>query len=107
MVDMPPDRMFFTTDALPERDRFPAFCEEMFRRIVGADIAQRGSMPFRGILEIRHAGVVGIANIATTSADLIRDASHIRDGNDAVVVQLWQQGLADATQGKHINEIKA
>lgn len=107
MGDNNPDRIFFDTDALPERDRFPAFCEEMFRRIVGADIVQRGSMPFRGMLEIRHAGMVGIANIATTSADVIRNASHIRDGNDTVVVQLWQQGLADATQGKHINEVKA
>ena len=52
-------RIFFNTDALPERDRFPAFCEEVFRRVIGADIVQLGPMPFRGMLEIRRAGVVG------------------------------------------------
>jgi AraC-like DNA-binding protein len=101
------DRLFFSTDTLPERDRFPAFCEEMFRHIIGADIVQLGSMPFRGMLEIRRASAVGIANISTTSADMIRNESHISDGNDAIVVQLWQQGLAGTTHGKHENQIKA
>jgi AraC-like DNA-binding protein len=59
------------------------------------------------MLEMRRAGVVGIANIATTPANLIRNASHLSDGNDAIVVQLWQQGLTYATQGKHGNQIKA
>jgi hypothetical protein len=107
MSDSSSDRMFFNTDALPERDRFPAFCEEMFRHIIGADIVQLGSMPFRGALEARRAGTVAIANIATTSADLIRNGRYLSDGNDAMVVQLWQQGRANAAQGKHENQIKA
>ncbi len=107
MGDNRPDRIFFDTDALPERDRFPAFCEEMFRHVIGADIERFGPMPFRGVLEIRRAGAVAIANISTTSADLIRNGSYLSDGNDAIVVQLWQRGLAGATQGKHENQIKA
>jgi len=107
MTESNSDLLFFNTDALPERDRFSAFCEEMFRRVIGADIAQRGSMSFHGMLKIRRAGVVGIANIATTSVDIIRNASYVSDGNDAMVVQLWQQGLANTTQGKQENQIKA
>jgi len=107
MTESNSDLLFFNTDALPERDRFPAFCEEIFRRVIGADIAQRGSMPFHGMLKIRRAGVVGIANIATTSVDMIRNASYVSDGNDAIVVQLWQQGLANTRQGKQENQIKA
>jgi AraC-like DNA-binding protein len=107
MGDNRPDQIFFNTDALPERDRFPAFCEEMFRHIIGADIARFGSMPFRGVLDIRRAGAVAIADISTTSANLIRNGSYLSDGNDAIVVQLWKQGLAGATQGKHENQIKA
>jgi AraC-like DNA-binding protein len=107
MTESNSDQLFFNTDALPERDRFSAFCEEMFRRVIGADIAQRGFMPFHGMLKIRRAGVVGIANIATTSVDMIRNASYVSDGNDAIVVQLWQQGLANTTQGKQENQIKA
>jgi AraC-like DNA-binding protein len=107
MSDSRSDRIYFNTDALPERDRFPAFCEEMFRHIIGADIERLGSMPFRGVLEARRAGAVAIANISTTSADLIRNGSYLRDGDDAVVVQLWQQGRATATQGRHENQINA
>jgi AraC-like DNA-binding protein len=50
---------------------------------------------------------MAIANISTTSADIIRNGSYLSDGNDAIVVQLWQQGLGGATQGKHDNQIKA
>ena len=107
MGDMPPDRMFFTTDALPERDRFPAFCEEMFRRIVGCDIQEEGSVPFRGTLDIRRAAQINIANIAVTPADIIRNAKHQSDGSDDIVVQLWQQGAAHVTQGRRESPVKA
>ena len=99
--------MFFTTDALPERDRFPAFCEEMFRRIVGCDIQEDGSVPFRGILDIRRAAEVSVANIAVTPADIIRNARHQSDGSDDIVVQLWQQGAAHVTQGRRESPVKA
>jgi AraC-like DNA-binding protein len=100
-------RMLFTTDALRERDRFPMFCEEMFRGVIGCDIEDHGSTGFRGALEIRRAGPVIIAKIETTPADIIRDACHMRDGNDAIVVQLWRQGAAHLTQGRRENEVKA
>jgi AraC-like DNA-binding protein len=99
------DGISFDTDALPERDRFPAFCEGMFRHVVGADIVQRGSMPFRGALEAKHAGTVVIADITTTPSDIIRGTAHIADGNDAVVFLLWQQGLGHVTQGNRENRI--
>jgi AraC-like DNA-binding protein len=102
-----PNRIIFNADVLPERDRFPAFCEDMYRHIVGADIVQLGTTPFRGALDIRRAGEVKIADIATTSADMIRDSTHISDGEDSVVVLLWQQGLAGSTQGQYENKIEA
>lgn len=102
-----PARIYFNTDALPQRDRFPAFCEEMFRHIIGADIAQLGPTPFRGVLDVRSAGGVNIADISLTSADIMRRTDHISDGNDAVVVQLWQAGAGGATQGGHSSRIKS
>lgn len=101
------DRLFFNTDALPERDRFPAFCEEMFRRIIGSDIVEHGLVPFRGALQLRRAGVVGIANIDTTPVDIIRNVSHTNDGDDAIVIQLWQQGAARVTQGRRESPVRA
>jgi AraC-like DNA-binding protein len=96
-----PDRLYFNTDVLPERDRFPAFCEGMFRNVVGADIAQIGSDPFCGALDIRRAGAVGIAHISVTPATITRRANNLSDGNDAIVVQSWRRGLAQLTQGEH------
>jgi hypothetical protein len=107
MTDNNSDRLFFNTDALPERDRFPAFCEELFRRIIGSDIVEHGLVPFRGALQLRRAGVVSIANIDTTPVDIIRNASHTNDGDDAIVVQLWQQGAARVTQRWRESPVKA
>jgi AraC-like DNA-binding protein len=101
MDNTAPGRLYFNTDALAERDRFPAFCEGMFRHVVGADIVQLGSMPFRGTLDVRRAGRVGVAEISVTSANISRLTHHISDGNDAIVIQLWRYGLAGLTQGKH------
>jgi AraC-like DNA-binding protein len=98
--------LFFNTDALPERDRFPMFCEEMFRRVIGSDIVEHGSVPFRGVLEIRRAGVVSIAHLDTTPVDVIREARHVNDGNDDIVVQLWRQGAAHIVQGRRESPVK-
>jgi AraC-like DNA-binding protein len=106
MTDNTPGRLCFETDALPERDRFPAFCEGIFRHVVGADVARLGSLPFHGRLSVRLIGGVRIADIATTSAEIIRDTRHTSDGDDDIVVQLWQEGLADATQGEQQSQIK-
>jgi AraC-like DNA-binding protein len=100
-----PDRIVFNTDTLPERDRFPAFCEDMYRHIVGADIVQLGTTPFRGALDIRRAGELIIAEIATTSADMIRGSTHISDGDDSISVLLWRQGLGGSTHSKYENKI--
>ena len=100
-----PERIYFNTDVLPERDRFPAFCEGMFRHIVGADIAQIGTAPFSGALDVRRAGAVGIAHISVTPASITRQASNLSDGNDAIVVQSWRRGLAELAQGGRDNRI--
>jgi AraC-like DNA-binding protein len=107
MADDDSRLLSFDTDALPERDRFPMFCEEMFRRVIGSDIAEDGSTPFRGTLEIRRAGAVSIAYLATTPVDIIREAGHVSDGNDDIVVQLWRQGAAHIVQGRRESPVKA
>jgi AraC-like DNA-binding protein len=95
----------FDTDDLPERDRFPAFCEGMLRHIVGVDIVRLGSEPFRGALKVRRAGDVIIANIATTPSDIVRNKDHVSDGDDAIVFGVWQRGLGHVTQGNNENRI--
>jgi AraC-like DNA-binding protein len=99
------NRIHFNTDVLPESDRFPAFCEGIFRHVIGADIAQIDSAPFSGALDIRRAGVVGIAHISVTPVNISRQASNLSDGNDAIVVQSWRCGSAGLTQGRRDNRI--
>ena len=101
------DRIYFNTDVLPERDRFPAFCEGMFRHIIGADIAQIDSAPFSGALDIRRAGAVGIAHISITPARMTRRLNNVSDGNDAIVIQYWRHGSARLTQDECDNRIQA
>jgi AraC-like DNA-binding protein len=107
MADNESRLLSFNTDVFPERDRFPAFCEEMFRRIIGSDIVQNDLVPFRGALEIRRAGVVGIARIDTTPVQVIRNARNVSDGNDDIVVQLWRQGAAHLIQGRRESPVRA
>jgi AraC-like DNA-binding protein len=99
------DRLYFNTDVLPERDRFPAFCEGMFRHVVGADIVQTGSVPFSGALDVRRAGAVGIIHISVTPATITRQANNLNDGNDAIVVQSWRRGSAGLAQNEHDSRI--
>jgi AraC-like DNA-binding protein len=102
-----PERIYFNTDILPERDRFPAFCEGMFRHVIGADIAQIGSAPFSVALDIRRAGAVGIARISVTPAHITRHASNLSDGNDAIVIQSWRRGFGGLTQDERDNRIES
>jgi AraC-like DNA-binding protein len=87
-----PERLSFNTDGLPERDRFAAFYEGLFRHVVGLDMMERGAGPFGGALDICLLGGIVVADISTTAADLVRRASHTRDGDDAFVVQFWRGG---------------
>jgi AraC-like DNA-binding protein len=105
MRDDESDGISFDTDALPERDRFPAFCEGMFRHVVGADIVQLGPTPFRGVLKVRRATGLIIADIATTPSEIIRSKNHIGDGDDSIVFGVWQQGLGHVAQGKRENRV--
>jgi AraC-like DNA-binding protein len=98
MVENTPVRLSFSTDALPERDRFPAFCEEMIRRYAALDIQLRDDSRFRGAIEMQRAGAVAIGHIETTPTDYVRSPSLVRDGDDALCIVLCRNGGAYQTQ---------
>jgi AraC-like DNA-binding protein len=92
-------RLFFDTDLLPERDRFPAFYEEFVRRHTPLDIAPRkdgGS--FRAVIEMQGAGPVDVCAHFNTSADFVRSPRLLLDGNDALTIALIRSGCAYQTQ---------
>jgi AraC-like DNA-binding protein len=96
--DEMPDRLFFSTDSLPERDRFPAFCEEIIRRYAALDIIPRGDGLFRGVIEMRRAGPVDVSSRFTTPTDYVRSPRLVGDGNDSVFVVLCRSGGAYQSQ---------
>jgi AraC-like DNA-binding protein len=89
-----PGWLHFSTDALPERDRFPVFCEEIMRRYAALDIVPRGDGPFRGVIEMQRAGVIDVSSRFTTPMDYVRSQRFVGDGNDSLFVVLCRSGGA-------------
>jgi AraC-like DNA-binding protein len=91
-------RIYFNTDTLPERDRFPAFCEEFVRRRTALDIVRRGEGPFRGVMDLLRAGPVVVGSHFSTPTDLVRSPQLVRDGDDSLLVALCRSGVAYLVQ---------
>ena len=92
------DRLLFNTDALPERDRFPAFCEEVVRRYTGLDIKKLDKSLFRGAIELQRVGEIDFGIFATSAANFDRLPRLVRDGDDGLIFMLSQSGTSCQTQ---------
>ena len=86
------DRLSFTTDVLPERDRFAAFCEEIMRRYAAIDIEPRGDGAFRGVIDMHRAGPLAVSKRFSTPADFVRTPKLLSDGNDSVIAVFCRSG---------------
>jgi len=89
-----PNRMYFNTDALPQRDRFPVFCEEIIRRFTGLDLNTQDQSRFFAALEGGHAGAINIAYVTNASLNTARTSKLVRDGNDGLCLMLLEHGVA-------------
>lgn len=92
------DRVYLDTSTLPEQDRLPAFCREMHGHLFGCEVRQRTPVPFFGTLDLRPAGAVRVAHIATTPIDIVRNATQLNPEDDRVVVQLVERGTVHVAQ---------
>ena len=92
-------KLSFTTDALPERDRFPAFHEVMSQAYVPFDITDRSDDGrFRASLALERAGRVSIGRLAITPTGYERTPRLLRDGEDDLGVVMCMQGGACRSQ---------
>jgi AraC-like DNA-binding protein len=82
------DRIYFNTDALPERDRFPAVREEFARRLLTIDAVNRSAEPFCAKFDIHLVGRFAVAYIETSPADYVRTPELIRDGQEFLFATL-------------------
>jgi AraC-like DNA-binding protein len=87
-------RLSFATDALAERDRFPAFCEEIVRRYTRLDLRTAEPARFRAAVDMQRIGAIGIGLLSTTALESSRTASLVRDGDDSILVTLVKSGQA-------------
>jgi AraC-like DNA-binding protein len=94
MPETAPGRFYFSTDAVPARDRFAMYCEEIMRRYNGIDPATPDRARFRATLELRVAGSLGVAYGVTVAHDCVRTPGLVRDGDDALCFMLLERGSA-------------
>jgi AraC-like DNA-binding protein len=105
-VDSPaPSRIHFNTDALPERDRFPMYCEEIGRRYVGLDFRTQDRSRFSATLALQRAGLVDIVYSSNVALDSVRTPQLVRDGDDSLCVILLERGSAHQTQCGNDHEL--
>ena len=100
-----PGRLYFNTDALPERDRFPMYCEEIGRRYVGLDFRTQDRSRFSAKLALQRAGVVDIMRSSNVALDSVRTPQLVRDGDDSLCVVLLESGSAHQTQCGNDHEL--
>lgn len=91
-------RLSFSTDALPERERFPAFCEEIVRRYTGLDFTTRDQSGFHARVELQRLGAVDVGCVFSAPVNSARTATLVRDGDDSILVALLKRGEAYQTQ---------
>jgi AraC-like DNA-binding protein len=93
-----PGRLYFNTDALPERDRFPVYCEEIGRRYIGLDFRTQDQSRFNAKLALQRAGLVDILHSSTVALESVRTPQLVHDGDDSLCVVLLESGSAHQTQ---------
>jgi AraC-like DNA-binding protein len=92
------NRAYFNTDALPERDRFPMYCEEIGRGYIGLDFRTQDQSRFSAKLVFQRAGLVDIVHSSTVAIDSVRTPQLVSDGDNSLCVVLIENGSAHQTQ---------
>ena len=94
MTETKPGRFYFSTEAVPVRDRFPMYLEEILRRYNRIDLTTPDPTRFRATLELRLVGSIGVAYGANVAFDCTRTPDRVRDGDDALCLMLLESGSA-------------
>jgi AraC-like DNA-binding protein len=89
----------FSTEVLPDVERFPVFCEELIRRQVALDVVSERDAQFSGTIKRCLLGMVDVAKITTTEASYVRTPELVSDGRDAVFAVICLEGSMLCTQG--------
>jgi hypothetical protein len=92
------DRLVFCTDAWPERDRFAIWREEILSRFPLCDITTQDQASFRASIELQRVGAIDISRHLTSAAEFTRTRDLLGDGDDTLMVALFERGAARQRQ---------
>jgi AraC-like DNA-binding protein len=98
-------RLYFDTDALRQRDRFPMYCEEIGRRYIGLDFRTQDESRFSAKLAAQRAGLVDIVRSSSVAIDSVRTPQLVGDGDDSLCVVLLESGRGHQTQCGNNHEL--
>lgn len=82
MSDPPHHVSAFSTDWLPEQDRFGVFLEEVARKLIRLEVAPRGEAPFYAHFRSVRLGAVNFVEAKYSPASYGRSRDMLADGND-------------------------
>jgi hypothetical protein len=86
------DRIVFSTDAWPERDRFAAWREEVLGRYPLCHLTTQDPLGFRASVALQRVGAIDIARHSTTRVEFTRTKDLLRSGSDALLIGLVERG---------------
>ena len=92
MPPAPSQILRFSTETLPERDRFSAFQEEVAQKILKVDIIDRGAGHSRFGLAFMRLGSVRVSEGRSTPAEFIRYNHHLKDCEDGFRLAIHARG---------------
>ena len=77
-----PRLLRFSTEMLPERERFSAFRDEFARRVLTMDVIDHSAGRPRIDIAFLPLGSAAAGSLLATPAEFIRDIGHLKDGSD-------------------------
>jgi AraC-like DNA-binding protein len=82
----------FSTEMLPERERFSVFREEFVRQVLAMDVVDHSTGHPRVDLTFMPLGSVAVGTLAGTSLEFLRLKHHLKDGSDDFRLNIVETG---------------
>ena len=92
---------YFSTDALPERDRVAVWREQFGRKIARYDFEPLGN-PFHGHVAVHAVSGLGLATVDHSPMRIMRTRELLTDGDDDLILQISKTGSVASQLGREI-----
>jgi AraC-like DNA-binding protein len=97
----------FSTDGLPEQDRFEVYRTEVARKHFHWDVTRRGQSDCRFAVRVQPLGPVQNATCEVTPVSFRRRVPELKGGPDGFMFIVNRQGRLDVAQGERRADLKS